>query len=82
MNEIILASALTILSPNFCLPMSVIDDSLKVQYKEEPQPPIKIDDTMALQFYRGPKSWTLVLIKSDGESCVIAAGEGWELTKS
>lgn len=82
MEGIVLASALTILSPNFCLPMSVIDDSLKVQYKEEPQPPIKVDDTMALQFYRGPKSWTLIMIKSDGESCVIAAGEGWELNKS
>ena len=82
MESIVFASALTILSPSFCLPMAMIDDSLKTKYQEEPQTPIKVDEKMALQFYRGPKSWTLIMIKSDGESCVIAAGEGWDVNKS
>jgi hypothetical protein len=82
MEHLVLASALTILSPHFCLDRALIADSLREKYQEEPQTPILVDQNLALQFYRGPRSWTLTSVTPDGMTCVIAAGEGWQLSKS
>jgi hypothetical protein len=82
MEPIILASSMIILGPHFCLDRSIIDNSLRSEYREEPQEPVRIDDKLAIQFYRGPESWTLVFIQPDGSACIVNAGRGWELTKS
>ena len=82
MGPIILAGSLIILGPHFCLDRALIDNSLRTEYKEEPQEPIKVDDKLVLQFYRGPKSWTLVFIEPDGTTCIVNAGQGWDLNKS
>ena len=81
MNEIILASVI-FASPHFCLDRALIAENLLREYREEAQAPVMIDNKLALQFYRGPQSWTLTSIEPDGRTCVIAAGSNWDLEKS
>lgn len=77
----ILLSGLVILSPHACATRAEVVDILVGTHHEEPQEPIMVDRKLALQFYRGPKTWTLTSIEPDGTVCVIAAGTGWESEK-
>jgi len=81
MEHLLLASVI-FASPHFCREREAIAAGLLSEYHEEAQPPIMVDNKLALQFYRGPKSWTLTSVEPDGRTCVIAAGEGWGLDKS
>lgn len=81
MNEILLASVI-FASQHFCLDRALIAENLLREYREEPQAPVMMDNKLALQFYRGPHSWTLTSVEPDGRTCVIAAGSGWDLEKS
>lgn len=82
MGPIILAGSLVILGPHFCMDRTLIDTSLREKYEELPQEPIRIDDKMVIQFYRGPHSWSLLMIEPDGRTCIVNAGQGWDLNKS
>lgn len=77
-----LLSGLIILSPHACATRSEIVDILVNTHHEEPQDPILIDRTLALQFYRGSNTWTLTTIEPDGTVCVVSAGAGWPMEKS
>jgi len=81
MEHLLLASVI-FASQHFCRDRAEITAVLLREYQEEAQAPIIVDGKLALQFYRGPKSWTLTSIEPDGRTCVIAAGTGWDLDKS
>lgn len=62
-----------------CGPHDAVVQSLADQYREKPQSVGVINnDTVLEVFVSEAGTWTIVVTDTDGQSCVLSAGEGWD----
>lgn len=63
-----------------CAPRDEIIKRLKGQYGERPHSGGITANNLVTEVWVNPvnRSWTLLLTKPDGESCVLAAGDDWD----
>ena len=64
------------------LPCGKRDDivkSLASQYREEPRGMGLANQSTVIEIFTSKSgSWTILLTKPDGASCIVSAGEAWE----
>ncbi len=64
-----------------CGPRAAVAQSLAAQYREKPQSIGVVDDKTVVEvFVSDAGTWTIIATDTDGNSCVISAGEGWDNT--
>lgn len=63
-----------------CAAMDAVANQLDAKYSEAPVAAGLTHDGRLLQVYatNDGETWTIVLSKPDGSSCVTMAGEGWQ----
>lgn len=63
-----------------CAPRESLLSSLDRQYAEAPRELGLADNGMVIELItsRDGRTWTLLVTRPDGTSCVVAAGEAWE----
>jgi hypothetical protein len=65
---------------DFCAKRAELVQSLSDKYKEAPTAVGQIDGTAVIEVFVSEKgSWTILATRTDGRSCVVSAGEGFEL---
>ncbi len=66
------------------LPCARRDDMLKTlasRYREQPRAIGLANPTTVIEvFTSAAGTWTILLTRPDGASCIVSAGEGWEET--
>lgn len=64
-----------------CAPREALLTSLSREYSEAPQAVGLANNGSVVELLstRDGKTWTLLMTQPDGTSCVIAAGEAWDL---
>lgn len=76
----LMAGLSTLPAQAVCGPRDEILSSLARQYSENPRE-LGLSDTgsvIELTTTRDGKTWTLLMTKPDGTTCIVAAGEGWQ----
>lgn len=64
-----------------CGPRDAVVQSLAEQYREKPQSIGIVDAKTVLEvFVSDAGTWTIIATDTNGNSCVISAGEGWDNT--
>lgn len=64
-----------------CGPHAAVAQSLAEQYREKPQSIGVVDaKTVVEVFVSEAGTWTIIATDTNGNSCVISAGEGWDNT--
>ncbi|BCH21870.1 hypothetical protein [Mesorhizobium sp. L-8-3] len=62
-----------------CGPRDALARSLAEQYREKPQAIGVVDaKTVVEVFVSEAGTWTIIASDTDGNSCVVSAGEGWD----
>jgi len=62
-----------------CFTHEELQDGLARDYREQPQGYGQMGEQTLMEVYASDSgSWTMVLTGVNGQSCIIAAGEGWE----
>ena len=65
----------------FCAQRDNLVELLKAQYEEKQRGFGLADQRTVVELYVGPNgSWTLMLTKSTGVSCVLGSGDDWQDT--
>jgi len=65
---------------DFCANRAELVQSLSDKYKEAPTAVGQIDGTAVIEVFVSDKgSWTILATQTNGTSCVVSAGEGFEL---
>jgi hypothetical protein len=65
---------------DFCASRAELVQSLSDKYEESPTAVGQIDGTAVIEVFVSDKgSWTILATGTDGRSCVVSAGEGFEL---
>jgi len=55
--------------------------SLSEQFKEAPQAVGVVDKNAVLEIFVSPAgTWTIIATGTDGNSCLVSSGEGWDST--
>jgi hypothetical protein len=83
--SVLSATALILIDPSSiqaqdrCLPRHEMLKHLSAQFKETPVAIGLVDDATALEILTTAdgKTWTAVLTRSNGLTCVVASGESW-----
>lgn len=71
--------AATTTSANFCADRNEMVKSLAEQFKENPAAVGLINPSAVIEvFVSQDGSWTILATGTDGKSCVLSAGVGWE----
>ena len=71
--------AATTTSANFCAERTEMVKSLAEQFKENPAAVGVINPSAVIEvFVSQDGSWTILATGTDGKSCVLSAGVGWE----
>jgi hypothetical protein len=66
----------------FCAERAALVKSLSDAYREVPAAVGQIDGNAVIEVLVSESgSWTILATGTDGRSCVVSAGEGWELTR-
>lgn len=79
-----MASAVLIAAPassqqSFCGSRDVMVQKLAQEFKENPMAVGMVDNNAVLEiFVSSEGSWTILATGTDGTSCVLSAGEGWD----
>lgn len=56
--------------------------ALHDQFREEPQAVGQVDDQAVIEvFVSNTGTWTILATGTDGMSCLVASGDGWDTTK-
>lgn len=64
-----------------CAPHAAVVRSLAEQYREKPQSVGVVDSKTVIEvFVSEAGTWTIIATDTNGNSCVLSAGEGWEST--
>jgi hypothetical protein len=64
----------------FCANRNEMVKSLSDKFKENPAALGQINGSAVIEVFVSEKgSWTILATGTDGKSCVISAGEGWEI---
>lgn len=66
--------ALTIAGPLQCAPFPLMDAAILDQYGERLAAIAKVDNDLAVAFYKGPSSWTMMIVTPGGDACIVSAG--------
>jgi hypothetical protein len=62
-----------------CAPRAAVAESLAEQYREKPQSIGVVDAKTVIEvFVSDAGTWTIIATDTNGNSCVISAGEGWD----
>ncbi len=73
------APAATTTTANFCAERTEMVKSLAEQFKENPTAVGVINPSAVIEiFVSQDGSWTILATGTDGKSCVLSAGIGWE----
>ena len=65
---------------NFCADRSELVKSLADKFKENPAAVGQVDASAVVEvFVSATGTWTIIATGTDGKSCVLSAGEGWEI---
>ncbi len=65
---------------DFCADRAAMVKSLSDTYRENPTAVGQIDGNAVIEIFVSEKgSWTILATRTDGKSCVVSAGEGWEV---
>lgn len=68
-------------SENLCGARNDIIAKLSSHYKEQPTAVGMVDKDAVLEiFVSNNGTWTIIATGTDGNSCVLSSGEGWEST--
>ncbi|MBA3447629.1 MAG: hypothetical protein H0T56_08460 [Pseudaminobacter sp.] len=79
---LMLAPAGAALASSPCAERGEIVKKLSDEYKENPQAVGIINPNAMVEIFISDKgTWTIIATGTDGKSCVISAGEGWESTQ-
>ena len=71
--------AATTTTANFCAERTEMVKSLAEQFKENPAAVGVINPSAVVEVFVSPDgSWTILATGTDGKSCVLSAGVGWE----
>lgn len=66
---------------NLCGARIDIVQKLSTHYKEQPAAVGMVDKNAVLEiFVSNDGTWTIIATGTDGKSCVLSSGEGWEST--
>ncbi len=66
----------------FCAERAALVKSLSDTYSEVPAAVGQIDGNAVIEVLVSESgSWTILATGTDGRSCVVSGGEGWELTR-
>ena len=72
-------SAATTTNANLCAERAEMVRSLSEQFKENPAAVGVINPNAVIEVFVSPDgSWTILATGTDGNSCVLSAGIGWE----
>lgn len=64
-----------------CAPHAAVVQSLAEQYREKSQSIGVVDSKTVIEvFVSDAGTWTIIATDTNGKSCVLSAGEGWENT--
>lgn len=67
-------------SPN-CAPRDVVIKDLTEKYREKPVAMGFVNDKIIMEAYLSKQqTWTILLTRADGMTCLVASGEAWEFT--
>lgn len=65
--------------PNLCGKRHEIVDKLDKEFKEKSMATGMVDNSAVVEvFVSSNGSWTILATGTDGNSCVVSAGEGWD----
>ncbi|HEV7415209.1 hypothetical protein [Tianweitania sediminis] len=71
----------TMAQMNTCAARNEIVQKLSDQFKEAPQAVGVVDKSAVLEvFVSDAGTWTIIATGTDGNSCILSAGEGWQST--
>lgn len=66
-------------APAICGERVEMVQALHDQFREEPQAVGKVDKTAVIEvFVSHTGTWTILATGTDGMSCLVASGEGWD----
>lgn len=66
-------------SPEFCGKRSDIVAKLASEFKEKSMAVGRVDEKAVVEvFVSSDGTWTILATGTDGNSCVVSAGEGWD----
>lgn len=69
----------TMAEMNTCGARTEIVQKLSDQFKEAPQAVGQVDKSAVLEvFVSDAGTWTIIATGTDGNSCILSAGEGWQ----
>lgn len=77
MLPLILAAQITITSPHACGQAKEMVEALEKQYDEKFEQNLIVEPKVALEFFRGKETWSVILFTPDGVACMIAVGRNW-----
>ena len=64
----------------FCAERAALVKSLSDKFEESPTALGQIDGSAVIEVFVSDKgSWTILATGTDGRSCVVSAGDGWEI---
>lgn len=74
------ASAIPSEAQGFCADRNELVESLADKFKENPAAIGQVNASAVIEvFVSESGSWTILATGTDGKSCVLSAGEGWEI---
>lgn len=77
---VLAATAVPVFAQEFCADRSAMVKSLSDKFKESPAALGQIDGSAVIEVFVSEKgSWTILATSTDGRSCVVSAGEGWQI---
>jgi hypothetical protein len=75
----LLASASSAPAQNQCAARNDIIRQLDTQYGEKPAAIGQVDQQSVIEVYVSDQgTWTIIVSGTDGGSCILASGEGWD----
>lgn len=64
----------------FCADRAAMVKSLSDEYREAPTALGQVNGEAVIEVFVSDKgTWTILATRTDGQSCVLSAGENWEL---
>jgi hypothetical protein len=75
----LLATASSAPAQNQCAARSELIKQLDAQYGEKPAAVGQVDQQSVIEVYVSDQgTWTILVTGTDGGSCILASGEGWD----
>jgi hypothetical protein len=80
LGSLLMASTVPALANGLCAERGELVKSLAAKFEENPAAVGIINGSAVIEVFVSEKgSWTILATGTDGKSCVLSAGEGWEI---